>query len=195
MVAMEGSRHISGAGGARQFHRAGDERRGASRWEERSNNSLDSGGDRQRYTGPDPLPARGDYGPLARRNRSASCSSRSFASARARARIRSTSGFSFGSPQQKAAASCVTTQVWLPPLFSMATFSSPRGGVPTGVGINRSVVVPSPTSPREFRPQQYDWPAVVTPQLVANPALIVANCKPFCTATGLSCASLVPSPC
>ena len=43
--------------------------------------------------------------------------------------------------------------------------------VPTNTGAVRSVVVPSPTWPLRFQPQQYASPTVVTPHVCANPAV------------------------
>src|SRR3989454_4872005 len=65
-----------------------------------------------------------------------------------------------------------------------------RFGAPhctTRIGINRSVVVPSPSSPLPLAPQQYPTPAAVTPQVWAVPAVTALKLTPAgaSTSTGL----------
>jgi hypothetical protein len=54
----------------------------------------------------------------------------------------------------------------------------------TGTGVVLLVVVPLPSWPYEFTPQQYATPLVVTPQVLAHPALIEAKTSPPETAIG-----------
>jgi len=65
----------------------------------------------------------------------------------------------------------------------------------TATGVYRSVVVPSPTCPYEFHPQQSAVPSVVTPQVWASPpAVMLVNTLPPLTATGIALSAVVPSP-
>src|SRR2546425_446730 len=74
-----------------------------------------------------------------------------------------------------------------------------RFGAPhctTRTGVNRPVVVPSPSWPLPLAPQQYAAPAAVTPQVWAAPAVTAAKLTPAgaCTSTGLDRSVVVPSP-
>src|SRR2546427_9926415 len=66
----------------------------------------------------------------------------------------------------------------------------------TRAGINRSVVVPSPSSPLPLAPQQYPTPSAVTPQVWAVPAVTALKLTPagVSTSTGLDWGVVVPSP-
>ena len=66
----------------------------------------------------------------------------------------------------------------------------------TATGASRCVVVPSPSCPRPFTPQQYAAPADVTPHVWLDPPLTLANFTPPFTGTGdnLSENVLSPSP-
>src|SRR6266699_322639 len=75
----------------------------------------------------------------------------------------------------------------MPQLCALAT---PRASaanltlLATRTGVRRRVVVPSPSSPSPFHPQQYAAPAAVTPQLCSPPALTAAKEMPPATSTG-----------
>jgi len=60
----------------------------------------------------------------------------------------------------------VTPHAYSLPLVTDANVWSVDGFV----GINRAVVVPSPSWPKEFAPQQYAIPPDVTPQVASFPA-------------------------
>jgi hypothetical protein len=57
-------------------------------------------------------------------------------------------------PQQYASSFVVAPHVWLNPAFTELNVSPPNTRVGTRVGTVFSVVVPSPSWPREFPPQQ-----------------------------------------
>src|SRR5204863_421158 len=80
--------------------------------------------------------------------------------------------------------------VWYHPAPTAAKFSTPL----TRTGVLHDVVVPSPSSPSRFSPQQYAAPPVVTPQLWNDPALTAANLSPPATGTGVVRPAVVPSP-
>src|SRR5205814_9520958 len=65
---------------------------------------------------------------------------------------------------------------------------------PTGTGVARGPVVPSPSCASWLSPQQYAAPLVVTPQVWNDPALTATNRNPPATGTGVARATLVPSP-
>jgi hypothetical protein len=64
-------------------------------------------------------------------------------------------------PQQYAAPSVVTPQVYEPPALIDVKPSPPA----TGTGPYVQVLVPSPNWPDPLEPQQYAAPLVVTPQV------------------------------
>src|SRR5207249_1684907 len=66
----------------------------------------------------------------------------------------------------------------------------------TRTGVNRSVVVPSPSWPSTLRPQQKAVPAAVTPQVWTAPAVTAAQPPPAraSTRTGLDRLVVAPSP-
>src|SRR5438094_838435 len=64
----------------------------------------------------------------------------------------------------------------------------------TRTGVRRWVVVPSPSSPSLFDPQQYAAPAAVTPQLWAALRPTAAKLRPPAASTGVKCLVVVPSP-
>jgi hypothetical protein len=64
----------------------------------------------------------------------------------------------------------------------------------TRVGRVRVVVDPSPSRPPSLRPQQYPLPLVVTAQVCAIPASIVAKVRPPATATGFDRSVVEPFP-
>src|SRR3954454_6747846 len=68
-----------------------------------------------------------------------------------------------------------------------------RAGV-MGVGVRRVLVVPSPSWPNAFHPQQYASPAVLRPQLCRPPAESFAKAIPVPTGAGVVWAVLVESP-
>src|SRR2546430_13555412 len=55
----------------------------------------------------------------------------------------------------------------------------------TGTGLDRFVLVPSPSCPSPLDPQQYAAPLGVTPQVCRPPALTATNGRPPATGTGL----------
>src|SRR2546422_11691889 len=55
-------------------------------------------------------------------------------------------------------------------------------------------VVPVPSSPRKFAPQQYAAPLVVTPQADASLALTVVKVSPPATVAGVALPVVVPVP-
>jgi hypothetical protein len=69
-------------------------------------------------------------------------------------------------------------------------------GMVTATGTVLAVVVPLPSSPLLFWPQQYTVPVVVSAQLELVPVAIVANETPdgMVTATGTLLAVVVPLP-
>src|SRR5919197_1798991 len=68
----------------------------------------------------------------------------------------------------------------LPTALSAAKVSPPT----IAVGVAVAVVVPFPSCPSAFAPQQYPASPVVTPQLWNEPALSVAKVKPPFTGRG-----------
>ena len=84
----------------------------------------------------------------------------------------------------------VTPQVCEPPGLTPLNANPPA----TGNGLPCRSVVPSPSWPYLFQPQQYAVLLVVTPQVCEPPALKVLNASPPDTATGSSCVVLLPIP-
>jgi hypothetical protein len=80
---------------------------------------------------------------------------------------------------------------WNPPAATLEKTSE----LETFVGMVRLAVVPSPSHPPSFEPQQYATPAVVTPQLKSRPALMLVKERPPATAVGTALRSdeLMPS--
>src|SRR5438128_1301547 len=64
----------------------------------------------------------------------------------------------------------------------------------TGTGLDRFVLVPSPSCPSPLDPQQYAAPLGVTPQVCRPPALTATNGRPPATGTGLDWLVVVPAP-
>src|SRR5688572_488339 len=68
----------------------------------------------------------------------------------------------------------------------------------TPAGVVRSILVPSPSSPEKFEPQQNAAPVSVTPQTwevdSAPPEERVTNVRPPATSVGRSRSIVVPSP-
>jgi hypothetical protein len=54
----------------------------------------------------------------------------------------------------------------------------------TGIGTSVSVVVPVPSWPVPFPPQQHPSPVLVTPQVCCTPASMVENTRPPLTGKG-----------
>src|SRR5207247_3395776 len=63
----------------------------------------------------------------------------------------------------------------------------------TSTGLDRSVVVPSPSWPALFEPQQYAAPPDVTPQVCVQPAPVAATLTPPDRITALDRVVLPPS--
>jgi hypothetical protein len=63
-------------------------------------------------------------------------------------------------PQQNTWESVVTAQVWK----TLTLTSLKRSEGATATGLTRSIVVPSPTAPESFWPQQYSRLSAVMPQ-------------------------------
>src|SRR2546430_2613635 len=63
-----------------------------------------------------------------------------------------------------------------------------------GAVITKFVVSSIPSWPPPFTPQQYATPAIVRPQVFANPATMVLNWRPPTTATGLRRMGQPPGP-
>src|SRR5436309_804335 len=75
-----------------------------------------------------------------------------------------------------------TLSVYVPPAMAR---SGPVWNT-TAVGTSRLVVVPSPSRPKPFKPQQDAAPLAVTPQVYTNPAPTAANERPPATGVGTS---------
>src|SRR5690606_33773453 len=102
-------------------------------------------------------------------------------------------------PQQNACPSA-TTQVCRTPASSAVTVlpAMPPDADHTGPGLDRSIVVPSPTCPEGFPPQQYGLPSAST-QVWTAPAVMVVICLPastpdVLTGVGAPRSMVVPSP-
>src|SRR5687768_6015610 len=78
----------------------------------------------------------------------------------------------------------VSAQVWpmLPPAAICLNVWPPV----TTTGPDRSVVVPSPSCPRLFLPQQYALPSLVSAHVCCTPASMRTNLSPVATETGAS---------
>src|SRR5688500_9310303 len=99
-------------------------------------------------------------------------------------------------PQQNALPALVRPQVWLPsPADRDANTTVPE----TGAGAEWAAWswAPMPSWPPPLWPQQYAWPAWVSPQVYPRsnpPAVICWNTSPPVTATGPARSVVLPSP-
>src|SRR5204863_9890815 len=64
----------------------------------------------------------------------------------------------------------------------------------TSTGASRSILVPSPSSPLTFAPQQYAVPLAVSPQACKGLRVRLVNLMPPDTGVGTSRVVVVPSP-
>jgi hypothetical protein len=78
----------------------------------------------------------------------------------------------------------------LPPALTPAKLTLPA----TSTGVDRFVVVPSPSWPNPLSPQQYAAPLATRPQVWVPFTLIAANVTIPETATGVDLFVVVPSP-
>src|SRR5262249_42867022 len=96
------------------------------------------------------------------------------------------------SPQHLTVLALVSAHVWKLPAAIAAT---PLPRPTTATGIERSVLVPSPSWPYELSPQHLTAPAVVSAQLWRSPVATAATPLPSpTTATGIKWSVLVPAP-
>ena len=91
-------------------------------------------------------------------------------------KVPSPSWASMSLPQHFTAPPPVTAHVWEPPMSSsallwlMAIVETPELNPDTSTGVDRSVVVPSPSWPASLWPQHLAAPPVVTAQVAVPPA-------------------------
>src|ERR1043165_1112570 len=87
--------------------------------------------------------------------------------------------FAAAPPQQYAASDVVMPQVTPSPAVRLVKLRPPL----TGAGVEREIVVLSPSSPRMLSPQQRIRCERATPQVCRAPAAIAVKCEPA-TSTG-----------